>query len=78
MELMGEKIKKLMECNNISTKELAQKLKIKDSDLILKLSGKREFLANEAYEIANIFELTIQEFANIFFNSENPKENIKK
>ena len=77
MELIGEKVKELMRRNNMSTKELAQKLNIKTSELTLKLNGKKEFLASEASDIANIFELTIQEFGHIFFNSKVSKDGKK-
>lgn len=69
LKVIGNKIKELMKQNNMSTEDLANKLNIKENELTQKLEGEKEFLAYEASEIANMFELTIQEFANIFFNS---------
>lgn len=53
---------------------MAKKLNIKISELNRKLEGEKEFLANEASAIANIFELTIQDFADIFFSPKNRKK----
>lgn len=69
-KVVGNNVKKLMENNNMTLKELAKKMKIKDSILLKKLEGKSEFYVNEIIDIGKIFDLTVDEFAKIFFSDQ--------
>ena len=75
---IGNKVKELMKKNKMTNLELAKLLNIEEQELSEKLSGKEEFLATEATKISNIFKISINDFANIFFNTNKEKiKNIK-
>lgn len=75
---IGNKVKELMKKNKMTNLELAKLLNIEEQELSEKLSGKEEFLATEATKISNIFKISIDDFANIFFNTNKEKiKNIK-
>lgn len=66
-KVVGKNVKKLMQKNNITLEELAKRIKIKSTTLSEKIEGKREFYVNESIEIGKVFDLTVDEFANVFF-----------
>ena len=70
---IGNKVKELMKKNKMTNLELAKLLNIEEQELSEKLSGKEEFLATEATKISNIFKISINDFANIFFNTNKEK-----
>lgn len=66
-EVIGNRIKKLIEIEQIEIKELAKKLNITESELIKKLDGEEEFYISQIIEIKEIFHLNLDVFAGIFF-----------
>lgn len=66
MEL-HEKIKVFMTANGISQKELAKALGKKESNMSLRLSGKRKITADELCKIIKFFGLTDTETYQFLF-----------
>jgi len=60
MEIIGKKIKKLMEKKKLTIKELASKMEISSKTLAKKLKGEQEFYINEIIKIAEIFDLNTE------------------
>jgi len=65
--VVGNNVKRLMQKNNITLEELAKKIKIRSTVLSEKIEGKREFYIDESIEIGKVFDLTVDEFAKVFF-----------
>lgn len=66
-EVVGKRIKKLMEKYNISKKEFSEKLGINLDILNNKLEGKEEFYLNEMLKIKEIFQLDDKSCDELFF-----------
>ena len=66
-EIVGKRVKKLMENNNIKTSELANKMDLKLEDLENKLEGKEEFYIDEMMKIKTIFRLNSSDCDQLFF-----------
>lgn len=68
---IGNKIKELMKKNKYTERALAEKIGITPKTLAKKLAGKQEFYVGEIISITQIFELDIEECAEIFFGTKN-------
>lgn len=66
-EVVGKRIKKLMEKYNISKKEFCEKLGINLNILNNKLEGKEEFYLQEMLKIKEIFQLDDKSCDELFF-----------
>lgn len=73
-EIVGNRVKKLMEKNNLSTQELAKKMEIEPKVLENKLNGKEEFYLGEMTKIKNIFNLDVKECDELFFKEKTEEE----
>lgn len=67
-ELIGKRIKMLLNTKGIKRCYLAKKMGISYNTLTSKLNGKGEFSAIQIVKIKNILELDDELAANIFFN----------
>lgn len=67
-EIIGKRIKFLMESNNMDSKQLAKEIGIHIRTLLKRFSGEKEFNIDEVVKIVEIFNLTGDEAENIFFN----------
>ena len=65
----GNQIKKLMKKHEMNEKQLANKMNIDIKTLRKKLSGEQDFYTTEIIAITNIFELKLEQCAEIFFNA---------
>ena len=66
-EVVGKRIMKLMEEQNVEIEALASKMKLDVKILKDKLEGKEEFYLNEMIEIKNIFKLDAKSCDELFF-----------
>lgn len=69
-EIVGKRVRKLMENNNIEMNELANKMELKLEDLENKLEGKEEFYIDEMMKIKTIFQLDSNECDELFFQED--------
>lgn len=69
-EIVGSRIRELMQKQNISLQELADKIKIDTEKLNRKLQGKDEFYINEMEKIREVFGLDLKTFDQIFFKQD--------
>lgn len=67
-EIVGDRVKSLMEKRNVSSIQLAEKLDITEEELKEKLTGKQEFYVSEVIIITQLFNLDIKTVAEIFFS----------
>ena len=79
-EVVGKRVKKLIEDYNIDKEFLAKNLNISNKELEEKLEGKQEFFVGDVIIITEVFNLDINKVAQIFFgtNIENNDEDIEK
>lgn len=75
-EIVGKRVTKLMNENNINKEELAIKLELDLESLNSKLEGKEEFYLNEIIKLKNIFNLDVKECDEIFFQESDENSNI--
>ena len=75
-EIVGKRIKKLMEIKNITSQQLSKKMDIDINSLNKKLEGQEEFYLDEMKKIQQIFDLDIKTVDELFFNVKSNK--IKK
>ena len=61
-EIVGKRIKKLMEIKNITSQQLSKKMDIDINSLNKKLEGQEEFYLDEMKKIQQIFDLDIKTF----------------
>lgn len=66
-EIVGKRVMKLIEKNQIETKEVAQKMGIGIEELKKKLQGEEEFYLDEMQKIKEIFQLNAKECHELFF-----------
>ena len=69
-EIVGCRIQKMMEIENIKPEQLAKKLGITKRELEKKLTGKKEFYLSEIMQIKEIFSLNLEVFTGIFFEKD--------
>lgn len=67
-EIVGRKVRSLLEKLKVNYKILAEQLGISEKELNDRLEGKKEFLVCEVIDITQILELDINTVANVFFN----------
>ncbi len=75
-EIVGKRVKKLMERNEIELQELANKMKITEIELKNKLEGREEFYIDEMMKIKTIFQLDSSDCDELFFQEETEIEKI--
>lgn len=66
-EVVGDRIRKLMEENNITIEELANKMKLEEEVVKNKLNGKEEFYIEEMYKIKKLFGLDLDSVDKLYF-----------
>lgn len=66
-EIVGKRIRQLMEKNEIEVEQLADKMKLNVTDLKNKLDGKEEFYIDEMMKIKTIFQLSSSDCDQLFF-----------
>ena len=69
-EIVGKRIKKLMEIKNITSQQLSKKMEIDINSLNKKLEGQEEFYLDEMKKIQQIFNLDIKTVDELFFKEE--------
>ena len=69
-EIVGKRIKKLMEIKNITSQQLSKKMDIDINSLNKKLEGQEEFYLDEMKKIQQIFDLDIKTVDELFFKEE--------
>lgn len=69
-EIVGKRIKKLMEIKNITSQQLSKKMEIDINSLNKKLEGQEEFYLDEMKKIQQIFDLDIKTVDELFFKEE--------
>ena len=69
-EIVGKRIKKLMEIKNITSQQLSKKMDIDINSLNKKLEGQEEFYLDEMKKIQQIFDLDIETVDELFFKEE--------
>ena len=79
-EVVGKRVKKLIEDYNIDKEFLAKNLNISITELEEKLEGKQEFFVSDVIIITELFNLDINTVAQIFFgtNMGNKKEGLEE
>ena len=75
-EIVGKRIRQLMEKNEIEVEQLADKMKLNVTDLKNKLDGKEEFYIDEMMKIKTIFQLSSSDCDQLFFQEEIETEKI--
>lgn len=75
-EIVGKRVKKLMENNNIEMGDLANKMDLKLEELERKLQGKEEFYIDEMMKIKTIFQLENSQCDELFFQEDTETEKI--
>lgn len=68
-KIIGNRIKLLMKNNKIPATRLAGEIGISYRTLVRKLNGESEFCNKDMIKLQQIFDLNLDLFANIFFNS---------
>lgn len=69
-EIVGKRVKELMQNKKINVEELADKLGVSKKDLEDKLEGKEEFFVSEVINLTRLFHLDINTVNEIFFKEE--------
>ena len=69
-EIVGKRIKKLMEIKNITSQQLSKKMDIDINSLNKKLEGQEEIYLDEMKKIQQIFDLDIKTVDELFFKEE--------
>lgn len=69
-EIVGKRIKKLMEIKNITSQQLSKKMDIDINFLNKKLEGQEKFYLDEMKKIQQIFDLDIKTVDELFFKEE--------
>ena len=69
-EIVGKRIKKLMEIKNITSQQLSNIMYIYINSLNIKLEGQEEFYLDEMKKIQQIFDLDIKTVDELFFKEE--------
>ncbi len=77
-KIVGNRIKEIMTIEKIDENELAHKLNITILKLEKKLNGEEEFNLSEIMKIKEIFNLTLEIFAKLFFEKDFEIEEIIK
>ncbi|MFR6659252.1 MAG: helix-turn-helix domain-containing protein [Clostridia bacterium] len=77
-EIVGKRIKKLMEIKNITSQQLSKKMDIDINSLNKKLEGQEEFYLDEMKKIQQIFDLDIKQLMNYFLKKNVKSNKIKK
>lgn len=67
-EVVGRKVKELLENNNMTIEEFSEKMNLTIETLQKKLEGKEEFYLDEMIKIREIFQLDVQSCEELFFN----------
>ncbi len=75
-EIVGKRIRQLMEKNEIEVEQLADKMELNVTDLKNKLDGKEEFYIDEMMKIKTIFQLSNSDCDQLFFQEEIETEKI--
>lgn len=66
-EVVGRKVKELIEKNNMTTEEFSEKMNLTIETLQQKLEGKEEFYLDEMIKIREMFQLDAQHCEELFF-----------
>lgn len=69
-EIVGKRVRKLMESHNMEVNDFANKMDLNIEDLKNKLDGKEEFYIDEMMKIKTIFQLDSSECDELFFQEE--------
>lgn len=69
-EIVGKRVRKLLEKNKLETEEFAHKMGISVEILEKKLKGQEEFYLDEMIKIKNIFQLDTKSCDELFFEKE--------
>lgn len=69
-ELVGKRVEQLRKEQEISIKELAQKMQLTEEVLQKKLKGEEEFYLDEMEMIKDIFKLDIKDCDELFFQGD--------
>lgn len=69
-KIIGNRIKILMNKNKIPVTKLANSLNMSYRTLIRKLDGESEFCNTDMIKLQRIFDMNLELFSNIFFNSD--------
>ena len=69
-KIIGNRIKLLMNINKIPVTKLARMLDMSYKTLIKKLNGESEFYNTEIIKLQRIFDMNLELFSNVFFNSD--------
>ncbi len=69
-KIVGNRIKELMNIEEIDGKELADNLKITPIELEKKLNGEEEFYLSQMMKIKELFHLNLDVFAKLFFEAD--------
>lgn len=67
-EVVGKRVKKLLEKHKIEIEEFAHKMGISIETLEKKLKGEEEFYLDEMIKIKDIFQLDTKSCEKLFFN----------
>ncbi len=68
-KIIGDRIKLLMNNNKIPVTKLANMLNMSYKTLVRKLNGESEFCNTDILKLQKIFDMNLELFSNIFFNS---------
>ena len=69
-KIIGNRIKILMNKNKIPVTKLANSLNMSYRTLVRKLDGESEFCNTDMIKLQRIFDMNLELFSNIFFNSD--------
>lgn len=69
-EIVGKRVKELIQNRKINVEELAKELGISKKDLEDKLEGKEEFFVSEVINLTRLFQLDINTVNEIFFKED--------
>ena len=77
-EIVGKRIRQLMEKNELEVEQLADRMQLSVTDLKNKLDGKEEFYIDEMMKIKTIFELSSSDCDQLFFQEEIKQKKFRK
>lgn len=69
-KIIGDRIKLLMNSKKMPVTRLAKELNMSYKTLMKKLNGENEFCNADIIKLQKIFDLSLELFSNIFFNSD--------
>lgn len=69
-KIVGSRIKELMKIKQIQEKDLAKELNISRLELKKKLNGEEEFFVSQIMQIKEIFNLSLNTWAKLFFEED--------